>query len=65
MANKSSVFVFSLMMCPFKSSSDKVVACFISNASDIAITENLSTWYSSQPFFDVKSANATGSSSVS
>ena len=42
-ANKSSVFVFNLMMCPFKPSSDKFAACFISNASDIAITEKLST----------------------
>ena len=42
-AIKSSVFVFNLMMCPFKSSSDKFAACFISNAADIAITEKLST----------------------
>ena len=48
------------MMCPFNSFSDKIVACFISNTSDIAITEKLSTWYSSQPFSD----KLTGSGSV-
>ena len=40
-ANKSSVFVFNLTMGPFKSSSDKLAVLLTSNASAIAMTENL------------------------
>ena len=45
-ANSSSVFVFRLTMCPLRSSSDTWAVFLISKASEIAITENLSFWYS-------------------
>ena len=41
-ANSSVVFIFNLTICPLRLSSDSVFVFFISNDSDIAITENSS-----------------------
>ena len=60
MANIASVFVFSLTICPFKFCSASFAELFISKTSDITINEKLIYGNSSNPFVEVKSANATG-----